>query len=61
MVEAVLLGIVAEEKTERVMRIVTGEWRGKDSIMRVLQVEHEVIWVLVLVLVSVENMVVAEE
>ena len=59
MVEAVLLGIVAEEKTERVMRIVTGEWRGEDSITRVLQVE--VIWVLVLVLVSVENMVVAEE
>ena len=60
-VEAVLLGIAAEEKTERVMRIVTGEWGGEDSITRVLQVEHEVIWVLVLVLVSVENMVVAEE
>ena len=42
--------------------IVTGEWGGKDSITRLLQVEHEVIWVLVLVLVRVrvENMFVTE-
>ena len=30
--------------------IVTGECGAEDSIRRVLQVEHEVIWVLVLVL-----------
>ena len=34
-VEAVLLGIAAEEKTERVMRIVTGEWGGEDSMTSV--------------------------